>query len=139
VRGASSKRAMGSKRNVIDILANVAMQRERAVVRGEKNIVAQATYGLALKAPNPEFWLPVNKELRVVDEANRTYALWKQAEAQYAAQIAAGVHPNDPAMTSLDLKQWSLKDKFDRLTRRRRDDQHGVHPHGRSPDRIRAP
>lgn len=63
VRGAASKRAMGSKRTAIDILANVAMQRERAITRGEKNRVAQGVYGLALSAPNPEFWIPLNTEL----------------------------------------------------------------------------
>lgn len=63
VRGPASKRAMGSKRAVTDILANVAMQRERAIARGEKNRVAQGVYGLALSAPNPEFWIPLNPTL----------------------------------------------------------------------------
>ncbi len=63
VRGSASKRAMGSKRAVTDILANIAMQRERAITRSEKNRISQAIYGLALSAPNPEFWIPVNTEL----------------------------------------------------------------------------
>jgi hypothetical protein len=60
VRGPSSKAAMGSKKKVVDILANVALARERAIVRAEKNRVAQALYGLALQAPNPNFWLAIN-------------------------------------------------------------------------------
>ncbi|MGE5522376.1 MAG: LPD38 domain-containing protein [Rhodospirillaceae bacterium] len=56
VRGPASKRAMGSKRAVVDILANIAMQRERAIVRGEKNRVANALIGLAKDNPRPDFW-----------------------------------------------------------------------------------
>ena len=56
VRGPSSKRAVGSNRAVVDILANVAMQREKAIVRGEKNRVALALYGLAKLNPNQDFW-----------------------------------------------------------------------------------
>lgn len=115
VRGSSTKRAMGSERNVQDILANVAMQRERAIVRGEKNIVAQAAYGLALKAPNPDFWLPIDKSLRVVEQANRTYAQLQDAKKEYAANTAGGMSANDPVMTSLDLKIATLQDNYDNL------------------------
>jgi len=62
VRGPASKRRMGSKRKVVNILANLAMARERAVVRGEKNRLDLALYGLALQAPNPAFWKPVNPQ-----------------------------------------------------------------------------
>lgn len=62
VRGPASKRAIGSTRKVVDILANIAMQRERTIVRAEKNRVATALYGLALKNPNPQFWLAVNPD-----------------------------------------------------------------------------
>jgi hypothetical protein len=62
VKGSSSKRATGSERDVVDVLANIAMQRERAITRAEKNRVSTAVYGLALTAPNPEFWLPINPD-----------------------------------------------------------------------------
>lgn len=62
VKGAASKRATGSKRKVVDILANIAMQRERAIVRAEKNRVATAVYGLAASQPNTDFWLAVNPD-----------------------------------------------------------------------------
>jgi len=88
VRGAASKRAMGSKRTAIDILANVAMQRERAITRGEKNRVAQAVYGLALSAPNPEFWIPLNTELNK--------KLTPAALAKVIAELVSiGVNPID--------------------------------------------
>lgn len=60
VRGPSSKRATGSRRNVVDIMANVAMQRERAIVRAEKARVAAAVYGLAVQNPNTDFWLAID-------------------------------------------------------------------------------
>ena len=47
VKGKETKGRTGSTRKVVDILANVAMQREKLIVRGEKNIVAQALVGLA--------------------------------------------------------------------------------------------
>ena len=55
---------MGSDRTVIDILANVAMQRERAITRAEKNRVSMAVYGLALTAPNPDFWIAINPDAK---------------------------------------------------------------------------
>ena len=62
VRGPASKRAMGSDKPVVDIIANILMQRERTIVRAEKNRVGVALYGLAIQNENPNFWLPVNPE-----------------------------------------------------------------------------
>lgn len=56
VRGSSTKEATGSHRAVDNILANIAMQREKAIVRGEKNRVALSLYGLAKQFPNSKFW-----------------------------------------------------------------------------------
>jgi hypothetical protein len=61
-RGSSTKSAFGSTKKVIDIFANVALQRERAIVRSEKARIGRALYGLAIKNPNPGFWLPINPE-----------------------------------------------------------------------------
>lgn len=60
VGGPSTKRAMGSDRAVVDILANITMQRERTITRAEKNRIATAVYGLAVTSPNLDFWRPVN-------------------------------------------------------------------------------
>lgn len=60
VRGKFSRAATGSEKDVVNILANSAMQRERAIVKAEKNRVAQALFGLAIQSPNPEFWLPID-------------------------------------------------------------------------------
>ena len=56
VRGPAAKRRTGSRRTVVDILANLALQREKNIVRGEKNRVATALYGLAKANPHPSFW-----------------------------------------------------------------------------------
>jgi GGDEF domain-containing protein len=56
VKGNSSKRATGSNRAVVDILANLAQQREKAIIRGEKNRVSTALIGLAKLNPNADFW-----------------------------------------------------------------------------------
>ena len=56
VKGKEVKGRTGSKRKVVDILANIAMQRERLIVRGEKNRVGQALVGLAMANPNEAFW-----------------------------------------------------------------------------------
>lgn len=56
VKGKETKGRTGSKRKVVDILGNIAQQRERLIVRGEKNRVAMALVGLAGHNPNPDFW-----------------------------------------------------------------------------------
>lgn len=61
-RGNFSKRAMGSEKDVQDILSNIIAQRERALIRAEKTRVGRALYGLAIQNPNPEFWLPINPD-----------------------------------------------------------------------------
>ena len=61
-RGSSFKRAFGSNKKVINIFENLALQRERSIIRSEKAVVGRALFGLALKYPNPKFWLPVNPD-----------------------------------------------------------------------------
>jgi hypothetical protein len=56
VKGNASKRATGSNRAVVDIIANMAQQFEKNVIRGEKNRVSKALIGLAKLNPNKEFW-----------------------------------------------------------------------------------
>jgi N12 class adenine-specific DNA methylase/predicted ABC-type ATPase len=56
VKGSATRRALGSSKNVVDIIANIAMQREKNIVRGEKNRVATALIGLAKLNPNDDFW-----------------------------------------------------------------------------------
>lgn len=68
IKGKEVKGRTGSARKVVDILANVAAQRERVIVRGEKNRVARALLGLAHVNPNPQFW-----EVRSQPPTERVY------------------------------------------------------------------
>jgi hypothetical protein len=61
-RGNFSKTATGSYKTVVDVLANIALQREAAIIRGEKAKVGRALYALAIQNPNPNFWKPVNPD-----------------------------------------------------------------------------
>ena len=61
-RGSASKRRVGSEKDVINIFANIALQRERALRRSEQARVGRALYGMAIKYPNPDFWLPINPD-----------------------------------------------------------------------------
>ena len=60
IRGKEVRHRTGSKSKVIDIIANIAIQREKAIVRSEKNRVGKALVGLVKLNPNPEFWT-INK------------------------------------------------------------------------------
>lgn len=64
VKGSASKRAIGSNLKVVNILANLAEQRERYITRGEKNRVATALIGMAKLNPNEDFW-EVDKPPRI--------------------------------------------------------------------------
>lgn len=93
IKGREAKGRTGSTRKVVDILANVAMQRERAIVRGEKNRVGQALVGLAAANPNEGFWtvneVPTervfNPATGVVEE--RADPLWKSRENTVVAKF----------------------------------------------------
>ncbi len=61
-RGPSTRRAMGSTKEISEILSNVAEFRESAIMRAERAIVGRAIYGLAIKNPNTNFWLAVNPD-----------------------------------------------------------------------------
>jgi hypothetical protein len=57
-----SKRAMGSAKEVQNIVTNLIKQRERALIRAEKLAVTKSLYGLFLMNPNPDIALPVNPD-----------------------------------------------------------------------------
>jgi hypothetical protein len=103
-RGAFTKKATGSLKSVTDILANISLQRERAIVRSEKARVGRALYGLAIMAPNTKFWLAINPD------AIRSK---KKVEAEL---IAMGLRPEDaeniiqePKVPGIDPKTGLVK------------------------------
>ena len=97
VRGPASRRATGSERAVVDILPNIIMQRERAIVRGEKNRVSTALYGLAIQNPNPEVWLAVNPEAK----QSRKRTVQELIDMGLTAQDAEGLM-QEPAQKVVD-------------------------------------
>ena len=56
VVGPESKRAMGSQKEAIAIIAAVISQHERAIIRAERAKVGRALIKLAEDNPNPDFW-----------------------------------------------------------------------------------
>jgi hypothetical protein len=56
VRGRESRRAAGRRSRASSILANVLMQAEEAIIRSEKNRVAQSLLRLAEAVPEPDLW-----------------------------------------------------------------------------------
>ena len=63
VKGKTVKARIGSSKAVVDVLANIALQRERIIARGEKNRVGQSLLGLVLTNPNKDFWVAVNPHI----------------------------------------------------------------------------
>ncbi len=93
IKGRESKGRTGSASKVVDILANIAMQRERAITRGEKNRVSNALLGLAESNPNEDFWRTgsppseqiYNPKTNAVD--SRTDPLFKSRDNVIVAKV----------------------------------------------------
>ena len=84
-KGKFSRPAYGSLKTVVDVFSNIALQRERAIIRSEKARVGKALYGLALQNPNPKFWLAVNPDAI------------KNKKKLYAELTALGLTPAEAA------------------------------------------
>ncbi len=56
VKGSESRRAVGSKAEAVNILANVIAQAESAIIRAEKARVGRSVLELAEQNPNTDFW-----------------------------------------------------------------------------------
>lgn len=92
IRGKEVKHRTGSTAAVVDIFANIALQREKAITRGEKNRVAVSLAGLAKLNPNPDFWTftPVperryNQNTGLVEM--KINSNWKSADNVIVAKI----------------------------------------------------
>lgn len=82
VKGNSTKRATGSNRAVVDIIAHVAQQYERVITRGEKNRVSTALIGLATLNPNKDFW-EVDTPPTVTDVSKATGLVVTRTDPNY--------------------------------------------------------
>lgn len=96
IKGREVKHRTGSTAAVVDILANIAMQREKVIVRGEKNRVAVALVGLAKLNPNQGFWevgkIPTEQVLneKTGQVETRIDPMFKSRENAIVAKIADG-------------------------------------------------
>lgn len=70
-KGAFAKSRLGSKRQVVDIFANIVMAREKAITRAENARVGRSLLGLAIQNENPNFWLPVNPDIKTTPARSR--------------------------------------------------------------------
>jgi GGDEF domain-containing protein len=68
IKGKEVKHRTGSTAKVVDILANIALQREKAITRGEKNAVSKALVELVELNPNADFWTTKNLPEQVFNE-----------------------------------------------------------------------
>lgn len=94
IKGREVKGRTGSTRKVVDILANIAMQRERAIVRGEKNRVATALVGLAKDSPSALWQVDVVPTRQTLDKKTGMVTtqhdpLYKQRDNVVVAKIPA--------------------------------------------------
>lgn len=55
-RGDAARQRVGSNAKVTHILGHIAMQREAAITRGEKNNVMKSLYLMARQNPLPDYW-----------------------------------------------------------------------------------
>ncbi|MBU1422911.1 MAG: hypothetical protein KKG06_06980, partial [Bacteroidetes bacterium] len=64
VTGPTSKKRVGSERQVLNPIGNLMLQRVKIIARGEKNKVDQAFSGLVKIAPNEDWWKAAKPSLR---------------------------------------------------------------------------
>jgi hypothetical protein len=105
-RGNFSKTATGSYKTVVDVLANIALQREAAIIRGEKAKIGRALYALAIQNPNPNFWKPVNPDaIRNKKKLKEEMASFNLTVAEADALFAEPPSPSiDPATGLVEYK-----------------------------------
>jgi hypothetical protein len=60
--GDFAKSRTGSSKKVVDVLANIAINREIAINRIEKERIYRSVYGLSVMNPNPEYWKAIVPE-----------------------------------------------------------------------------
>lgn len=71
IRGATTKRALGSDKPVENIISALADQREKIISRSQKAEVGRALMGMALENPQDDFWFVFDPLLNK-DEGQRT-------------------------------------------------------------------
>lgn len=82
VKGDAAKRRTGSNEKVTNILGHIAMQREAAITRGEKNSVSKRLWLQASQNPDKDFWVVDRPPmLKTIDQ--RTGFVRSQVDPMY--------------------------------------------------------
>lgn len=98
IRGRESKRAVGSSRDVTNILAHVVAQHEAAIIRAEKSKVDAALFKFAQMHPDPALWtLDTAPMVRTVDAVSglavsRVDPTYKDRDEVLTLKIAGEEH-----------------------------------------------
>ncbi len=66
-RGDAARQRVGSNAKVTNILGHIAMQRETAITRGEKNNVMKSLYLMARQNPLPDYWTTESPKQSYID------------------------------------------------------------------------
>ena len=92
--GDFAKSRTGSSKDVIDVLSNIAINREIAIYRTEQEQVNRSVYGLAVMNPNPDYWMAVSpdalkNEKILIKELEDKFDLSKQDAEDFVKNIMA--------------------------------------------------
>lgn len=111
--GKFSKSRTGSTgKSVIDILANVGINREVAIVRIEKERVKRAVYGLAVTNPNPEIWKAVSPDAI----KNKTVLAQELREMGISAADVANIL-SEPTTRYFNKETGQVESRVDQMKR----------------------
>ncbi|MCZ4315177.1 hypothetical protein O4H66_17355 [Comamonadaceae bacterium G21597-S1] len=98
VKGSESRRAVGSKKEAVNILANVIAQAEATIIRSEKAAVGRSVLDMARQHPNLDFWTvdtpPTEKAIdpRTGLVTNRVKANYKALDNVFTVKEAGVEH-----------------------------------------------
>lgn len=119
VKGNASKRATGSNRAVVDVIANIAQQYEKNIIRGEKNRVATALIGLAKLNPNADFWeVDTPPKIKTIIKGGTVYDVLENGlkVAEFTNKNAARNFVNSKGITGYAIDERQAPDYVDYVT-----------------------
>jgi len=115
-RGSSSKRAVGSDKPVKEILASVAEQRQKAIVRSEKARVGKSLFALAIANPNPDYWLAIDPASKKSLAQTRQMLLDYGFDPADVTQLMQNI-AQEPKTASIKKVYNPVTKKFDAIVR----------------------
>ena len=109
-KGDAGKRRTGSNEKVTNILGHIAMQREAALTRGEKNNVVKRLYLLASQNPDPELWsLDIPKKKAVDPETGLVKTMVDQGAKMRDNAVALRIGGKDQFIMFNERNESALR------------------------------